>query len=50
MNNQPNKNTALEGGTYEIIRQRLDKQASDLRDRLNQLNQGQNGAHCQFKN
>ena len=39
MENQSNKNTALEGGTYEIIRQRLDKQATDLRNRLNQLNQ-----------
>ena len=36
--NNLNKNTALEGGTYEIIRQRLDNQASDLRSRLSQLN------------
>ena len=32
-----NKNQ-LEGGTYEIIRQRLDTQATELRSRLNQLN------------
>lgn len=35
MENNLNK---LEGGTYEIIRQRLDNQASDLRNRLGQLN------------
>jgi len=39
MENNSNKNTALEGGTYEIIRQRLDNQATDLRNRLNQLNE-----------
>ncbi len=39
MKNNSIKNTALEGGTYEIIRQRLDQQASDLRNRLGQLNE-----------
>ena len=39
MKNQSNKNIALEDGTYEIIRQRLDNQANELRNRLNQLNQ-----------
>ncbi len=33
-----NQNTTLEGGTYEIIRGRLQKQATDLRSRLDQLN------------
>ena len=32
------QNTTLEGGTYEIIRSRLQKQAADLRGRLDQLN------------
>ena len=43
MDDNSNKNTALEGGTYEIIRQRLDKQASDLRNRLQQLNEARKG-------
>jgi hypothetical protein len=34
--NQPNNN--LEGGTYEIIRNRLEKQTNDLRQRLDSLN------------
>jgi hypothetical protein len=34
--NQPNNN--LEGGTYEIIRNHLQKQADDLRQRLDSLN------------
>lgn len=35
----PSHNTPqLEGGTYEIIRNRLNKQATDLRERLDQLN------------
>jgi len=38
MENDSNKNSALEGGTYEIIQQRLDSQASELRKRLSQLN------------
>ncbi len=39
MKDKSNKNTVLEGGTYEIIQQRLDQQASDLRHRLSQLNE-----------
>jgi hypothetical protein len=31
-------NISIEGGTYELIRQRLDKQAAELRSRLQQLN------------
>ncbi len=38
MSNQNEQNISLEGGTYEIIRQRLDTQAEALRGRLNQLN------------
>ena len=34
----PTQNTQLEGGTYEIIRNRLVKQGAELRTRLNTLN------------
>lgn len=33
-----NQETKLEGGAYEIIRQRLDNQGRDLQERLNKLN------------
>lgn len=36
--NNKNKNIQLEGGTYEIIRNRLNKQGQELQQRLNQLN------------
>lgn len=38
MANIKDKNTSLEGGTYEIIRQRLQEQAAGLRKRLTSLN------------
>ncbi len=38
-----NQETKLEGGAYEIIRQRLDNQGRDLQERLNQLNEARKG-------
>jgi hypothetical protein len=34
----PQRGATLEGGTYEVIRHRLDVQAAELRDRLSRLN------------
>lgn len=38
-NNNQEENTALEQGTYEIIKERLDKQGNILQEKLNQLNE-----------
>ncbi len=37
-NNEKIIQTQLQAGTYEIIRNRLDKQGAELRNRLNALN------------
>jgi hypothetical protein len=34
----PQRKATLEGGTYEVIRQRLDAQAAELREKLSRLN------------
>ncbi|MCB9187821.1 MAG: DNA repair ATPase [Flavobacteriales bacterium] len=38
-NNNQEENTALEQGTYEIIKERLEKQGNILQEKLNQLNE-----------
>ena len=44
-----NQHTQLDGGTYEIIQNRLQKQKSELQNRLTQLNKARKEARKNAK-
>ncbi len=49
MAEQLNQNIELESGTYEIIRNRLEEQTGDLRNRLQQLNDARKAVFGRLK-